>query len=457
MARRTDTQHTSLLSNRPQGFLPRSLALWMVVGYLALFIIRPWEKLLTEITPSHFERWYGIAMIVVVVASGRARLRFDLQTTAVLLFAFAMGVSGLGAGFPVRPWFVPYEYLTLVVFYFVLVSVVRTPYELLFVITCYVAIMTAYLAKSQWEYFVHGAGIWEMGVQRLQGIDATFGNDNSLAASVTFSIPFLYLLFRIREDLTESWPSIWRKLFLPFLVVYAGLAVTSVLLTRSRTGLVVLLFSGLLLGMRRIGIGRKAVSLIACAVLALVVFVVLPADMQKRIRSIWNPEYGEKGAQASAEGRWRGFQAGLIMFGDHPITGVGSGNFIPYRIKHVEGEYGGSSEAHNLIGELLGETGLLGAMTFALLVFATLNNCRRAQHLAKRARGQPVSQVMAQVALACRDVIILLFVFGIGGHNLERFNWLWVGAFCALAVGFSVAALDDESTDRTSTSHIRRN
>jgi O-antigen ligase len=425
------------------GIWPRSLALWMSVIYVLLFIIRPWEKLIPELAAFHFERSYAILMIIIVVLSGRTRLRLDLQSVSVLLFAFAMGISGLTTDIPVRTWFVPYEYITLIVFYFVLASVIRTPYELLFVITSYVAVMTIYLAKSQWEFFVHRAGLHEMGVLRLQGIDLTFGNDNALAASVNYSLPFLYVLFLVRKDLTAGWPRIWRKLFLPSLVFYTGLAVTSVFLTNSRTGVLGLMFCTVLLATRGKRLGRKVLASVAAGLLGFIVFAVLPAEMQERIRTVWDPDSGSESARSSAEGRWEGFHAGLKMFDDHPLTGVGVDNFMSYRVKYVDRR---PSSAHNLFGELLGETGLLGAAAFVLLVTATLINCHKAQRLALYAPKEPVLWMMAQVALSCRHVLILLFFHGIASHNLERFNWLWAGAFCVLSVRFIMVALNRHAT-----------
>ena len=50
-----------------RGIWPKSLALWMVAFYIALFIIRPWEQLLPWLAALRFERVYAIAMIVVAV------------------------------------------------------------------------------------------------------------------------------------------------------------------------------------------------------------------------------------------------------------------------------------------------------------------------------------------------------------------------------------------------------
>jgi O-antigen ligase len=435
------------------GIWPRSIPLWFVIFYVLLFIIRPWEKLIPELAPLHFERWFAITMILTVIISGRMRLRFDFQSVSVLLFALAMGLSGLTADIPVRTWFVPYEYLTLVVIYFILASAIHTSYELLFVIASYVAIMTLYLAKSQWEFFVYGAGRYEMGVLRLQGLDLTFGNDNALSASVNYSLPFLFVLFLIRKDFTASWPWMWRNLFLPSLVFYTVLAVTSVFLTNSRTGAVGLMLCTVLLATRGKNLGGKVLAAIAAGVLGVIVIAVLPTEIQGRIRTLWDPDSGPENARASAEGRWIGFQAGIKMFEDHPVTGVGVDNFRPYRVSYVDGV---DFAAHNLIGELLGETGLLGGVAFSLLVIATLINSNKALRLAKHEHGQTVPWMMSEVALSCRAVVLLLFFHGLSGHNLERFNWLWAGAFCALSVRFIVVALNQNWPYQQETHFIPR-
>ena len=368
----------------------------------------------------------------------------DAQSVAVLLLIFTMGLSGLAAGAPVQSAFV-YVYFTLVVFYFVIRSVIRTPYELLFIVVCYVALMTVYLGKSQWEYFMNGAGMWAMGVQRLQGMDVTFSKDNALAQSVNLSIPFLYLLFWVRKPLCASWPLFWRKLFVPSLVIYAGLALTSILLTRSRTGAVGFVLCIALLAWRE---RKSKVGLLICSMIGvsiLIGFQFLPLDIQNRIRTLWDPEAGPKIAQKSAEGRWEGFQAGLKMFKDYPVTGVGVDNFIPYRIAHVDGVALG---AHNLIGEILGETGLLGIAAFALFVSIALLNCHRVQRLGARAHGQIIPDIMRQMVLSCRDVIVLLFFHGMAAHNLDRYNWLWVAAFCSLAYNFAQTSTElDNASD----------
>ncbi|MCP5115355.1 MAG: hypothetical protein GY953_31385, partial [bacterium] len=130
------------------GIWPQSFALWLAAFYIALFVIRPWEKLIPELGTIHFERKFALLMIAGVVLAGRLKFRLDFQTLAVLSVSGAFWLSGLSVAGPS----LPYVFLTLVVFYFVLVAVIRTPYELLFMIACYLVAMGLYLGKSQWEF-----------------------------------------------------------------------------------------------------------------------------------------------------------------------------------------------------------------------------------------------------------------------------------------------------------------
>ena len=120
------------------------------------------------------------------------------------------------------------------------------------------------------------------------------------------------------------------------------------------------------------------------------------------------------------------------MFKRFPISGVGIGNFIEYRMKYVDGV---RLNPHNLAGELLGETGLLGAITFVFFVTTIFARCRRIR-ICLRQRDGPTAKILSKLSLAIRDSTLLLLFTGLFGHNLLRFNWLWLAAFGTLALQF---------------------
>ena len=415
---------------------PRFAPIWMSVFYMALFIIRPWERLFPWMAVIRFERVYAILMITVVILSQRAKYKTAFQDLSVLVFLTAIGLSSLFAMQPNLAWTPFYTLVTLVIFYFIMVTVVRSPYELVFMVGSYICTMTVYLLKSQWEFWIHGQHRYTMGVVRLIGIEDTFGGENNLAMSIVVSLPFLLFLWSMRKEFTLTWPKPRRKWYICMMVVYVTVAVTSIIMTNSRSGMLGFVLFVVLVSIRGKGIGKKFCYVIIGLVILGGIWLAMPAENKGRFETIWKPEVGPKSAEASAQGRIEGLLAGITMFQRYPITGVGVGNFVPYRIAHVDGI---SLQPHNLVGQMLGETGLLGTSAFLLMVFSTLWYCRRTRILSLSV-SDPVAGNMGAFTQACRDSIILLFFEGLFGHNLLRFNWLWLAAFSALAWRFSVDA-----------------
>ena len=419
--------------NLKRGIWPRSIPLWMAAFYIALFIIRPWEKLFPWLGTIYFEKGYALCLIGVVFFSGEKKFRINSQTLTVFLFLLAISFSAIFARHPSLAWDPLYEYLTLIIFYFVLLLVIRTPYELVFMVTCYIVTMAVYLAKSQWEFFIHGQHRYDMGVYRLIGIESTFGGPNALAMSIVVSLPMLLFLWSIRKEFSSNWPKLWSKWFSRLLVFYSLLAVSSIILTNSRSGMVSFVLFVLLATFRGRGIGRKLGYILLGVLLLASLWFVLPEEKKGRFQTIWDPESGPKSAQISAEGRVEGFKAGMAMFDRFPLSGVGIGNFIAYRVLHVDGV---PLNAHNLAGQVLGETGIVGGGAFLLMIIITVVNCFKIRALAKRNRSEPKLLALSGFGLACRDALILLAFEGLFGHNMTRFNWLWLAAFSSLALQF---------------------
>ncbi|MBW3597681.1 MAG: hypothetical protein KY475_10435, partial [Planctomycetes bacterium] len=251
-----------LNAGRPlvRGVWPASLPLWMAAVYVGLFIIRPWEKLFPSLGALHFERAYAIAMLAAVVVSGQLRVRLDRQTAAVLAYLGAVGLSVAFAWRSELAYYPFYVYASVVLFYFVLMSVIRTPYQLVFIVSCYVGAMGLYGAKALWEFFVHGDHVTDMGIRRLVGIEHSFGGPNAVASSFVISLPVALFLWSSRREITEGWPDGIRSAFGPSLAAYGALAVTVIILTGSRAGMVSFVAFVWLLALRRPGFERKAAS-----------------------------------------------------------------------------------------------------------------------------------------------------------------------------------------------------
>ncbi|MFH2060872.1 MAG: O-antigen ligase family protein [Pseudomonadota bacterium] len=289
--------------------------------------------------------------------------------------------------------------------------------------------MFIYLSKAQWEYFLHGSGEWRMGVLRLIGIEATLNSPNSLACTIVLTLPFLIFLWNIRKEFTATWPPFYKTWFPRFLFFYALLAISSIGLTNSRSGMLGFLFFLFLFGLLRGGVKNKFIYLIFILFFLAFLWEVMPEDIQGRFMTIWNPELGPKNAQTSAEGRIEGLLDGIALFKLFPFSGVGIGNFIENRVYLLNGP---PLQAHNLAGQILGETGLLGTFSFLVFLFAAFIGCSKI----KTKYREPIFiyTLFNQFSFACRDGLLLLLFFGLPGHNLLRFNWYLFAIFVSIAI-----------------------
>ena len=93
--------------------------------------------------------------------------------------------------------------------------------------------MFLYVGKSAWEFFVHDRYIYRMGIKRMVGIDVTYGDPNSFAASICYSLPLTWALIRSHFE----HPGV--KLFL---WSYGLLALVAIVFTGSRSGMVTFVF-----------------------------------------------------------------------------------------------------------------------------------------------------------------------------------------------------------------------
>ena len=419
-----------------RGIWPKSNVYWIGLFYMALFVIRPWEKLLPGLADVRFERVTGIMIFLLLAISYKWELRGKLTTVAVVIFAFTMWVT---SRFAYRPELCDADMnaiASMTISYFVLLFIIRSPYKLYFALASYVVVMFTYISKAQWEYFVHGAAQYRMGVKRLQGIDLTFGDPNAFGSAMICTLPLVYFLYKVQKDFVRTWPSRYRKWFPRFLHAYTALVLLGIFLTRSRAAIIGLVAFSIMLSLSVGGVSKKAKRVFILMAVLVCTFFVLPSDMQGRIQTIWDKsvEQGEKhrGANKSAEDRIVGFKLGLQMFADHPITGVGVGNYKDYREQKMDGVF---LDSHNLVAEILSETGLIGVGAFLLLFTSICLNIRKIRKLTKH-NYHPDAQRMRLLAKCFTFILLLLLLQGVSSHNLHRYQWFWSGAFLAMAAQF---------------------
>lgn len=210
----------------------------------------------------------------------------------------------------------------------------------------------------------------------------TFQNPNDLAAIALLVLALCVMLVRAPRPAWVRWCARLGAVSLPVLM----------LLTGSRGGLLGLAVFGVVLVLfskRRLGI--LALSALATAL----AFPLLPANIKQRFLDMKFLQSTETLGQAdsSAEQRWTIMRVAFAVASDHPLMGVGIGNYplanARYSLLRAEwADARGFRDAHSTYLTVAAETGvpgllLMGAATGSLLL-ALAGRYRRGVELARR-------------------------------------------------------------------------
>jgi O-antigen ligase len=398
-----DESGTTLLERQPA-------VLWLLGGYIWLFLHRPFE-VWESLGALHVERLYmAVILLACAVYGGRGWVRNRL-TLAFGVFIMALIVCWIlspyeGLGQPVVE-----DYLKCAVVFVLVLLLVGDERQLRFIVKCFLIAMFLYMAHS-FKEFRNGRHEFRMGIVRMIGVDQTFNNPNSFAATLLFALP---MTFPFWDEARR-----WRDR-LP-LLAYTGLTVVCILLTGSRGNLVGLLC---LSALKLLTSKRRVRVLILVAIALPVGWVLLTPSLQNRFLTLVDSKRGPENAKESADFRSHALVDGARLWEQSPATGFGPGSF---------GKAAGHGwQAHNLYAQTIGEMGTLGAVTFLGVLAAFALN---AWEMRVVCGGDPrLSESFdCRVSRAVSLAIILLLILGFGGHNLYRYNWMWFGAFQAVAL-----------------------
>ena len=387
--------------------------IYLLIGYMWLFIHRPFE-----IWPIfgilRIERVYIISCALYwLLLYSRKTWVSNRLNLAFVFFWFSFLLAHLMSPFPDQPGGAKTveEYFKIVVFFLLLMGTANDEKQLRILILGHMVVMAVYMTHSLIE-FRNGRHVYRMGIARMVGVDQTFNDPNTFASSILYALT-LTLAF---------WPEATNRKRQLLLFLYTGLSVLCILNTGSRSGMVGLICFGVFC-LRRL-FRKKLVLLLVLAAIPLG-WGALPEELQNRFWTLIDPSVGPKNAQESAEGRSQGLYDGISLWEKNPLCGVGPGVF-GIAVGH-------GFQAHNLYGQTLGEMGSLGAISLCGIVVCFFLNGWEIRKL-RRGENPNQSQFPANLSSAILVCVLLLLIKGNADHNLFRHNWLWFGAFQAIAV-----------------------
>ena len=381
---------------------------WLLIGYMFLFIHRPFEFYPT-LGDMHVERIY-IGIVFIAWLFQPKKWLPNAQHIAYAGFAFGVGLCWAMSPFMEEGSQVVEDWFKILVFYVLFVTSINDVKKLRLMAIGFVVVMGVYMTHSFKEY-LSGRYTYRMGIARMVGIDTSQGDPNSFGASIVFALPFAALVWK-------QWSSRFIKLCV---ILYVCLSSGCILLTGSRSSLLGLVLWGAIIicRSRRRWYGF-ALALIGCPIL----FLNLPDDLQTRFETIVNPEVGPANAKVSGEGRLEGLATGYELWMSMPATGCGPGAWRPTTHSKIE--------SHNLYGQTMGEMGTIGVVGFGSILICYAVNLYRMKRY-QRLHPEHWNDFVYDLAGAVGMGIFLMLFEGNFGHNLFRHNWLWYGGFLIIA------------------------
>lgn len=241
------------------------------------------------------------------------------------------------------------------------------------------------------------------------------GNRNLLALYINLAVPCALLAFPESPRPTQ----IGLALSMPVLLL--GLA-----LTLSRTGIVML---AVVMGIAWIRLARRrgAPILVGSGVAILGLLFLLPGAFWQRTEGIV-PAIERRTDTFGL--RVRIWQVGLKMIQDHPVMGVGTGNFVPASQRYARGEILGEHLAsHNMYVHVAATMGLVGLALLGSVVWLALRYTRQAFRRAHEAGDRRLELSAMSVEL----MIVVMLGQGITGDIVQlKVFWVLFGLCMAL-------------------------
>ena len=247
--------------------------------------------------------------------------------------------------------------------------------------------------------------------ERIYGANTGFLGWNFLGIAAAMTIPYIAVIFITRRSALSTSLLVATSLSMLWMLI----------LTASRGGFLNVIFSVVLTSLfllRSSSRGRIAGISIAAVLLMGVVFA--PPVFWDRLGTLWNssdtPAYTEQfhseleelAAEESTEGRMELLHRSIQYTLEHPIFGLGLGNFNLVSGAHHSGEPNAWMGTHNTFTQISSEAGLPAVTLYLALLTVAIRSMYRIRRRACQGQRQPELMLMSSATL----VSLLSFAFG---------------------------------------------
>jgi len=389
------------------------------LGLLVLILIhfvQPGE-LIPGLEAFRIELVYGLLLLLSFVAH-RASTPAAPSLTSPILRAALMLLGYVALTVPFAIWRggaldQTIELAKLVFILFFIATLIDTNFRLRSVVWTLVGLLTWYAGSAMHSY-LKGVSFMEQDMERAVGVSSGVGDPNALAGLIMGLLPFLIAAIRFTRMIAAR---------LLLLSVFP-LAIATLIVTGSRASMLALVAIGIYYVLQ----SKHKILGFACFVALLcATWLAMPAEYQQRYLSPVRYAQGEE-LDESNELRLSVWKAGWRMFLDHPVLGVGAGQFsTAYGTVYSGREHGPWMRPHNLLIQVGCELGLVGLVAFGYFLLQILKVNRSILRLKEKSPYK----LNYEVAVTCGALLAGVAVMSIFGHTLYRPYWYLLGGMVA--------------------------
>lgn len=276
---------------------------------------------------------------------------------------------------------------------------------------------------------VAGSRFGTMATGRLNLTSGTMGNANDLAAQLLIVLPFLMFIFMASKSLVIKATSLVSFLYVLYLTSATG----------SRGAFIGIAATAVFVFLR--GSAKVRMTFIIVVPLALaVMLVLLPHQVLHRFATTFSSEADiteaeDEGAVASKEVRMALLKASARLTLEHPIFGVGPGEFsdVMSGKATAAGQPSSVQMAHNAYTQLSSEAGI---PSLILLIAAMVSTYRLLKKTEQMAGTSPAYR---EIGMAAYCVIIALVAFSTCIFFLSLIYRFYLPALSGIAIALSEA------------------
>ena len=428
---------------------PRTLAANLTVVYLWWLLTTPYlSNRLSFLATIRFERILVGSLLIALLLGGHIYSRHAPLSRLLLTFLLVTMTSHVFSAYSHLPLAQQWlnQYWKYVVMYFLVLYSVRSTGDLRRIVCGVIVIYASYEIYSWLDFLRGGSYVYQQGMRRMVGVwsGGGVGAANGWGMTCAFMVP-----------LGVAWRSCTTSnMTRRFCEFFVFLSVLSVVFSGTRAAVVVLALYAAGAHFRLI-LNSKWLTL-ALVTIGLT-WTTLPQEYRHRYGALIfvdkEADLSDTDSVAvhSAEGRLQGLVDGWRLFQEKPVFGFGPGSSSYARQNlpnYIPTDDGAPLQLHNLYGQLLAETGLIGSVLFVAILATYFQQLRK---ICLDGTSDPrVLTWHFGLQRSLTHLGAMLVVYGMASHTLFKFHWL---------IAFSLQAAlvyVNRSEFITNTDHVTR-